>query len=178
MTNKVVIWGYSPNTHTHSYVHLGFAKAFSYLDYDVTWYDDDEDYSEEDVSDAIIISESNCCKYLPIVNSSKYFIHNISDDFTLEKSIEGDNIHNLLVYHEGYSWNDDIQKIDDFSWFDSKSKFEPTIKVSLCLRIKAVQASIESENAINSIIEMIMFFIFSDKCLNTCYEIIDSFCLV
>ena len=118
MTKKVVIWGYPPDTHTHSYIHLGFAKAFSYLDYEVTWCDDDPDYADE-VKDAIVISENNCSKHLPIVDSSKYFIHNIKDGFHSHDM--GDNVHNLLVYHEGYDWDDEVEQIDEWSWYHKKT---------------------------------------------------------
>ena len=118
MTKKVVIWGYPPDTHTHSYIHLGFSKAFSYLDYDVVWCDDDPDYADE-VKDSIVLTEKSCTKHLPIDSSSQYFIHNLADDF--EKH-EGDNIHNLLVYHEGYNWSVDLQTIDDWSWYDKNTK--------------------------------------------------------
>ena len=118
MTKKVVIWGYPPDTHTHSYIHLGFAKAFSYLDYDVVWCADDSDYADE-VKDSIIITEKNCTKNLPIEKSSQYFIHNLADDF---EEHEGDNIHNLLVYHEGYNWGVDYQMIDDWSWYHKETK--------------------------------------------------------
>lgn len=122
MSNKVVIWGYPPDTHTHSYIHFGFAKAFSEMDYDVTWYEDSPDYSNEDLSDSIVISGYGQCKYLPIDKSSKYFIHNIVDGFYSQDKIEGDNIYNLLVYHENYNWNDDISNIDEYSWYDDKTK--------------------------------------------------------
>jgi len=118
MTNKVVIWGHPPDTHTHSYIHLGFAKAFSYLDYDVVWCADDPDYVDE-VKDCIVLTENSCRNYLPIEESSQYFIHNLADDY--EKH-EGDNIHNLLVYHEGYNWGVDWQCIDDWSWYDKDTK--------------------------------------------------------
>lgn len=122
MFKKIVIWGYPPDTHTHSYIHLGFAKAFSHLDYDVVWYDDISEYSNEDISDSIVISEINCCKHMPINKSSKYFIHNIADDFKHQSKFEGENIYNLLVYHENYNWNDSVVDNKDFSWFDSKTK--------------------------------------------------------
>ena len=54
-----------------------------------------------------------------IEKSSQYFIHNLADDF---KKHEGDNIHNLLVYHEGYDWGVDWQCIDDWSWYDKDTK--------------------------------------------------------
>lgn len=122
MSKKVVIWGYPPHTHTHSYINLGFAKGFSYLDYDVVWYDDSEEYSGEDLSDSIIITESNSCKHLPIIESSKYFIHNNIDGFYSSGKFEGDNIYNLLVYHEQYNWNDDVKNIDDYSWYHLETK--------------------------------------------------------
>lgn len=118
MTKKVVIWGHPPDTHTHSYIHLGFAKAFSYLDYDVVWCDDDPDYADE-VKDCIVLTENSCRNYLPIEESSQYFIHNLVDGF---REHEGDNIHNLLVYHEGYNWDIDWQFIDDWSWYDKDTK--------------------------------------------------------
>lgn len=118
MDKKVIIWGHPPDTHTHSYIHLGFAKAFSHLNYDVVWYDDDEEYANEDLTNAIIISEKNCTRFLPIEKSSQYFIHNLSDDFCEH---EGDNIHNLLVYHENYNWGD-CQRVDDYTWYDPKTK--------------------------------------------------------
>lgn len=122
MNKKIVIWGYPPDTHTHSYIHLGFAKAFSDMDYDVTWYDDSPDYSKEDLSNAIVITEHNCCKYMPIEKNSKYFIHNIEDGFYNQTKYNEDNIYNLLVYHENYNWSDEIGNIDDYSWYDSKTK--------------------------------------------------------
>lgn len=120
MSKKVVIWGLPPGTHTHSYIHLGFAKAFSYLDYDVVWYDDDIEYINEDISDSIIITANICCQNLRIDDSSKYFVHNLADDF---KAFEGDNIHNLLVYHENYEWErESIQRVDDYSWYDPETR--------------------------------------------------------
>lgn len=122
MNKKVIIWGYPPHTHTHSYINFGFANAFSYLDYDVVWYEDSPDYSSEDLDDAIVITEVNSCKHLPIVNTSKYFIHNNVDGFHSSGKIEGENIYNLLVYHEEYNWNDNVKNIDEFSWYDADSK--------------------------------------------------------
>ena len=122
MDKKIIIWGHPPHTHTHSYINFGFAKAFSHLDYDVTWYEDSPEYSNDDLSDAIVITEVNSCKYLPIVNTSKYFVHNNVDGFQSSGKIEGDNIYNLLVYHEEYNWHDGVKNIDDFSWYDNDNK--------------------------------------------------------
>lgn len=122
MSKKVVIWGHPPHTHTHSYINYGFAKAFAQLDYDVIWYEDSEDYVKESLEDSIVITEVNSCNYLPIVSSSKYFIHNNADGFYSSGRIDGDNIYNLLVYHEEYNWNNNVVKNGEFSWYDNDSK--------------------------------------------------------
>jgi len=121
MIKKVVIWGYPPDTHTHSYIHLGFAKAFSEMDYDVVWYDDSPEYSNENLQDSIVITEHNCCKYMPFEKTSKYFIHNIEDGFYKQNKFDQENVYNLLVYHENYNWNENISKLNDFSWFDNET---------------------------------------------------------
>lgn len=119
---KIVIWGCPPNSHTHSYIHYGFAKAFSHMDYDVFWYEDSPEYSDEDFNNALVISAQGHCNHLPINKSSKYFIHNIVDGFQKQNLYSGDNIYNLLVYHENYNWNDNVKKIDDYSWYDDETK--------------------------------------------------------
>lgn len=122
MNKKIIIWGHIPDSHTHSYVHLGFAKAFSSIDYDVVWYDDSSEYANEDLTDSIVIAEKNQCKYMPYEKSSKYFIHNIEDGFYNQSKYDGDNVYNLLVYHENYNWNENVKQINDFSWYDDTTK--------------------------------------------------------
>lgn len=117
---KIVIWGYPLHTHTHSYIHYGFYKAFKSLGYDVYWFNDQE--IEFDFENCIFITEQGCIQHLPVVKTSKYFIHNISSDFKNQIRIDHDQVYNLLVYHENYSWNDSIQQIDEFSWYDSTTK--------------------------------------------------------
>ena len=34
---RVVIWGHPLHSHTHSYIHAGFARAFEYLGFEVLW---------------------------------------------------------------------------------------------------------------------------------------------
>ena len=38
--NKVVIWGHPLYSHTHSYVHEAYNKAFKHLGYDTYWFHD------------------------------------------------------------------------------------------------------------------------------------------
>ena len=42
MFEKVIIWGHKLHTHTHSYIHYGFYKAFKHLNYDVYWLNEND----------------------------------------------------------------------------------------------------------------------------------------
>ena len=37
---KIVIWGYPLYSHTHSYIHAAFYKAFTHLGYETYWFHD------------------------------------------------------------------------------------------------------------------------------------------
>ncbi|NBP58076.1 hypothetical protein EBU71_16380 [bacterium] len=116
---KIIIWGHPPHTHTHSYIHHGFYKSLYYLGHDVYWVDDIEN-NNIDVNDAIVISESQAIKHLPMAKSAKYLIHNYKNDFEESGNI---NVFNFLVYHKNYNWGQaEIEKIDDYSWYDKKTK--------------------------------------------------------
>jgi hypothetical protein len=117
---KFVIWGYPLHSHTHSYIHYGFYKALKSLGYGVRWFDDVK--VDDNFEDCIFISESNCSKNIPIVKSSKYFIHNFCDGFVEQNKVDHNQIYNLLVYHEEYNFPKDVQKPDDYSWYDPQTK--------------------------------------------------------
>lgn len=73
--NKVVIWGYPLNTHTHSYIHYGWYKAFTYLGYRTYWfnkkyYDDTINYDN-----TLFITEGHADENIPINKSSIYYVH-------------------------------------------------------------------------------------------------------
>ena len=75
--NKVIIWGFPLHTHTHSYIHGGWYKAFKSLGYDTHWFHDGG-YPSEDVFDycnALFITEGYADGRIPIVSSSIYFVH-------------------------------------------------------------------------------------------------------
>lgn len=117
MNPKIVIWGHPLHSHTHSYIHYGFYKAFLSLGYDVQWVDDIED-NGIDLNDSIVISERQVIKHLPITKNAKYLIHNYCLDF---EDTGYNNVHNFLVYHKRYSWNN-VERVNSHCWYDSKTK--------------------------------------------------------
>ena len=66
MAKTAVVWGHKLFSHTHSYVHEGFARAFQFLGYDVHWLDDTDDVSGIDFSGALFITEGQVDRRIPI----------------------------------------------------------------------------------------------------------------
>lgn len=78
MKPKIIIWGFPLHTHTHSYIHASFYKAFQHLGYDTYWFHSGNhpDSSIFDYSNCLFFSEGFADDDIPIVESSTYFIHN------------------------------------------------------------------------------------------------------
>jgi hypothetical protein len=72
--SKIVIWGHPLYSHTHSYVHDAYYRAFKHLGYDVYWFHD-KDYPEDfDYTNCLFIGEGFADEKLPINDSSCYLI--------------------------------------------------------------------------------------------------------
>jgi hypothetical protein len=73
---KVVIWGHHLHSHTHSYIHYGFERAFKALGHDVYWLGDDDDVSGFDFSNSLFLTEWQVDDKIPIRKDCKYVLHN------------------------------------------------------------------------------------------------------
>lgn len=71
---KVIIWGHPLYSHTHSYVHDAYYKAFKSMGYNVYWFHDG-DYPEDfDYTNCLFIGEGFADKKIPINSTSCYLI--------------------------------------------------------------------------------------------------------
>lgn len=75
MFNRVVIWGYPLHSHTHSYIHGGWFKAFKALGYDTYWFDDTHYPDGFDYNNTLFITEGYADKKIPLNNTSTYCVH-------------------------------------------------------------------------------------------------------
>jgi hypothetical protein len=74
---KVVIWGFPLHSHTHSYVHYGWYKAFKHLGYEVVWFHD-KDFAPPatfNYKNCLFITEGYADDNIPLEPSSIYFVH-------------------------------------------------------------------------------------------------------
>lgn len=75
--DKVIIWGFPLHSHTHSYVHYGWYKAFQYLGYETYWFDDKnyQDPSTFSYKRCLFITEGYADNHIPLDPSNIYFVH-------------------------------------------------------------------------------------------------------
>ena len=95
--NKVVIWGHKLHSHTHSYVHNAFYRAFKHMGYETYWFDNADALDHFDFSNSLFLTEGQVCEQMPARNDCCYILHNC-DDQTSERLIESGRGINLQVY--------------------------------------------------------------------------------
>ena len=96
--DKIIIWGHKLHSHTHSYIHNSFTKCFSHLGYKTYWFEDlPENTSKIDFNNSLFLTCGGYCKYMPILNSSFYLLHNVDNPYTNLK-LTNNNYMNFQVY--------------------------------------------------------------------------------
>ncbi len=78
--DKVVIWGHKLHSHTHSYIHWGFDRAFKHLGYDTYWFDRNDNVTSFDFSNCLFITEGQVDQNIPVRDDCYYIIHNCKPD--------------------------------------------------------------------------------------------------
>lgn|SRR3990167_7915947 len=78
--DKVVIWGHKLHTHTSSYVHNAFYRAFKHLGYETYWFDDNDDVSHINFSNSLFYTEGQVDINIPMRDDCYYITHNCYKD--------------------------------------------------------------------------------------------------
>jgi hypothetical protein len=126
---NIVIWGHKLYTHTHSFIHCGFFKAFKHLGYKTYHFDDSDDRNEFNFSDSLFITEGQVDKNIPIRKDCKYILHNC-DQIKYRETLSDDNILTLQVYNnttifkdkETKTTQDNIEKIEDCIYYEKNQR--------------------------------------------------------
>lgn len=124
---KIIIWGYPLHSHTHSYIHGAWNKAFSHLGYETYWFDDNNYPKNFDYSNSIFITEGYAEKNIPLEETSTYFVHiAINPEKYLSKNCRLIDIRfNVSEINDcNYSYEVDrstLTKIDSCSYYDNNA---------------------------------------------------------
>ena len=68
---QFVAWGHKMHSHTHSYIHGAFIKAFQHLGYKTLWLDDSDDVSRIDFEGTLFLTEAQVNGKIPITRLFK-----------------------------------------------------------------------------------------------------------
>jgi hypothetical protein len=144
---KVVIWGYPKDTHTHSYIHEAFYKAFSYLGYDTYWFNNKTDVSNFDFSNTLFLTSGDDeCLKIPIRKDGLYILHNCPKDIFCTVL---DRVVNIQVLTDPVYALEGTQKINEYTIVAGTAIYQPWATDLLPCEIDLGWANIERKNTVN-----------------------------
>lgn len=104
---QVVIWGHKLHTHSHSYIHCAFERAFQHLGYKTYWLDKNDPISGIDFSGSLFITEGQVDQNIPLRSDCRYILHNC-DRAKYKQLFDTGNCIILQVYsHDCLKRNDE-----------------------------------------------------------------------
>ena len=129
MTNKdfekVIIWGLPLHSHTHSYIHDCFFKAFKSMGYNTVWVDKTQEKIDNSFLDnSLVIVCGVDCQTLSVNKNCFYVLHNV-DDYRFRQD---NNFMNLQVYTKDTLLPErKAQKLSTFTYWqeDGQCLYQP-----------------------------------------------------
>lgn len=127
MFKKVIIWGYPLYSHTHSFIHAGWFKAFKSLNYETYWFDNENYPIDFDFTNCLFISEGFADNNIPINNKSIYIIHICKEPKKyLEKGARLIDLRHNLKFIQDFSYDyvmkkEILEKIDEVSYYEKNA---------------------------------------------------------
>lgn len=116
---KVFIWGHYPlHSHTHSYIHSSYFKAFKSLGYEVKWVAD-YPHTNFDYTNSVFFVENSQKTYMPLRSDCKYITHHIDTNYFLEKDIP---FNNILKLGNCIQETERFEKIEDLCHWDNSTR--------------------------------------------------------
>jgi hypothetical protein len=73
---KAIIWGYPLHSHTHSYIHHGFFRAFRQLGFETHWFNDESNTDGFDFSGCLFLTAGQQEDKIPSRKDCFYVLHN------------------------------------------------------------------------------------------------------
>lgn len=128
---KVIIWGHKLHSHTHSYIHNSYYKAFKAMGYDTYWLDNNDDISGFDFDNCIFFTEDQAQQNIPLNKTSVYILHHTRLDKYIANNIKYINLANYLKWCDdgisAYHKENPVVKINDCCYWDeiTKTLYQP-----------------------------------------------------
>ncbi len=117
---KIVIWGLPLHSHTHSYIHDCFFKAFKSMGMETVWIQDtSEKIENEFLNNSLVIACGIDCKTLSVNEKCFYVLHNVDD----HRFRQADNYIDLQVYTKDTLLPErESQRLSAFTYWQENSR--------------------------------------------------------
>lgn len=130
---RVIVWGHKPvrtlgfgrvkrKSHTHSHIHLGYFKAFSFLGFETYWIDSPKNLPKSFLKGSLFFTEGQVDEELPVNPGSLYVTHHCTPEKYDSLGDRWLKLHNFVMdLRNGGSYNypgANVQEIDDVTYFD------------------------------------------------------------
>ncbi|HTW98636.1 MAG TPA: hypothetical protein VMD59_07660 [Acidimicrobiales bacterium] len=125
---RAVIWGHPLGSHTHSYIHLGFAKALVSIGVETVWTDDPLLLERTGVAQTLFLTEGQVVAGLPRERSCRYVLHNVDRSWYEE-------IADCVLLLQAYTVDAELrslqattcQRLNSYTWVDVDDHGTPTL---------------------------------------------------
>ena len=115
---KIVVWGHHLHSHTHSYIHYAFYRAFENQGHETYWIDSAADIGGLDLSDSIFIVEGQVDGGVPLRKDCKYLLHNCDT-----KKYEESNVDfKMLQVYSHDVLDRDVEKIAECEYYQPSNR--------------------------------------------------------
>lgn len=151
---RIVIWGYPLHSHTHSYIHYGFDRAFRSIGFETHWLTDSSNVDGIDFSGSLFIASSNQETKIPLIKDAFYFLHNVELTKYLEYGckllvfqVHTRRIESLPKYEKDTHWRiNSFNHLEHLPGHDYKTHYMPWATDLLPHEISPSQARNELDN--------------------------------
>lgn len=114
---QIVIWGHPLHSHTHSYIHNAFDRAFRHLGFRTHWlHNDHPDLNQIDFARSIFLTEGQVDQNIPIRDDCFYILHNCYDEKYKTASLQNKTMVLQVYTDDVLKYN--MSKIDDCIYAD------------------------------------------------------------
>jgi len=117
---KVVIWGHKLHSHTHSYIHWAFYRAFKHLGYDTYWLDQNDNIRNMDFHNTLFITEGQVDTGIPLRSDCRYILHNCTS--TKYQHLRDQNLCITMQVYTHDCLPRAVKEIDDFIFVDHNDR--------------------------------------------------------
>lgn len=119
--DQVVIWGHKLHTHTHSYIHERFYRAFQHLGYPTYWFDNQDDVRKFDFARTLFLTEGQVDQKIPLREDCIYILHNCSSNKYARLSERGRCI-TLQVYTDDVLTKPNLIQVEPCIYYDIENR--------------------------------------------------------